>query len=226
MHYRNPAVLDVGPPLLPTFVIPDARIGEALVAQVQSIDSFAAVAAWDKSANEFVSYAKSFLSSVPSIEHQINVVEQHGNQIHTKRGFFERVFSTAPMAAEIRSMRQQLRTAVPSLSSLVAELEALIDQTPDTPAEKKVLLAELRAQKKALTQEKRELNLAMREVRTNARRASARAYNGVFVSARTERLGIRLQKEAELKPHEDEKAAIERRLLSLERLILWVERIN
>ncbi len=218
--------MNVALPPLPAFSPPDARIGEALIAHVQSINSFAAVAAWDRDANAYVSHVKSFLAAVPSIEHQISLVEQHANHHHAQRGFFERTFSSHPVAPQIRAMRQQLQAAVATLPAIVEQLEALIDQTPDTPQEKKVLLTDLKALKKELAQEKKALNLAMREVRTNARRASARAYNGIFISARVQRMGIRLDREAALKPHEDEKSAIERRIMSVERMILWVERIN
>ncbi|MBX3231998.1 MAG: hypothetical protein KIT84_20220 [Labilithrix sp.] len=220
--------MNVALPPLPVFSIPDARIGEGLIAHVQSVNSFAAVAAWDRDANAFASYVKGFLAAVPNIEYQIGVVEQHARHAHASRGFFEKTFGSPPMTAEIQAMRQQLRVAVVALTGIVEQLESLIDQTPDNPEEKKALLADLKALKKELSQEKKELSLAMREVRANARRAGANV-GGFFSTPRSrryERMQIRFNKEAALQPHEDEKAAIERRIMSVERLILWVERIN
>ncbi|MBX3231451.1 MAG: hypothetical protein KIT84_10935 [Labilithrix sp.] len=220
--------MNVALPPLPVFSIPDARVGEGLIAHVQNVNSFAAVAAWDRDANAFASHVKSFLSAVPAIEHQIAVVEQHAKHVHAHRGFFEKTFSSPPMTAEIQEMRRRLRSAVGVLTGIVEQLESLIDQTPDTPEEKKALLADLKALKKELAQQKKELSVAMREVRSNARRAGANV-GGFFSTPRSrryERMQIRLNKEAALKPHEDEKAALDRRILSVERLILWVDRIS
>lgn len=220
--------MNVALPPLPVFSIPDPRIGEGLIAHVQGVDSFTAVAAWDRDANAFTNYVRAFLASVPAIEHQLGVVEQHAKHVHASRGFLEKAFSSPPMTAEIQGMRHHVRSAVAVLTGIVEQLEALSDQTPDTPEEKKALLADLKALKKELAQEKKELSLAMREVRNGARRAGAQV-GGFFSTPRSrryERVQIRLNKEAALKPHEDEKTAIERRILSLDRLILWVERIR
>lgn len=210
---------------LPVFHVPDVRFGEGLVAHAQGINSFAAVAAWDRDATAFASHVRAFLVHVPHIEAHISAVEQQAMRVHAGRGFFERLFSSPPMRAEIQAARQRLRGAASTLGSLVEQLEALVDQTPNTPEEKKAMLAELKMLKKELVQEKKQLNLAMREVRASARRANAHAV-GAISSARYRRMQIRLDKEAALKPHEDEATAVERRILSVDRLILWIERIN
>lgn len=220
--------MNVALPPLPTFAIPDARIGESLIAHVQNVSSFAAVAAWDRDANAFTSYVRGFLAAIPGIEYQISVVEQHAAHAHANRGILEKAFSSPPMATEIQVMRQQLRWAAGILSAQVEQLESLIDQTPDNPEQKKALLGDLKAFKKELVQEKKELALAMRQARTYARRQNVNV--GGFWSTPSsrshERLQIRLRKEAALQPHEDQKAAIERQILSIERMIQWVERIN
>jgi hypothetical protein len=72
-------------PPLPAFSVPDVRIGQSLIAHIQTVNSFAGVAAWDRDANAYASYVKAFLAAVPNIEHQIGVVEHHATQAHASR---------------------------------------------------------------------------------------------------------------------------------------------
>lgn len=94
------------------------------------------------------------------------------------------------------------------------------------------MLKELRLAKKELTIEKRELNENLRQIRAEARVQGAKVGTGVGLflstptSRRLTRMQIRLDKEAAVAPHEDAKAALERRLVSIDRMIHWVERFK
>lgn len=109
-------------------------------------------------------------------------------------------------------------------------LEA-VDFTPNSKEEQAVLLKELRIRKKELQIQKREVAASMKAIRTEARQHSARAGTilGITYSAKvasSQRRSIRYTKEATLRPQEDEKAAVERQLLQVDRGIVGVERFS
>ena len=99
------------------------------------------------------------------------------------------------------------------------ELEAPIDKTPNSPEEQKEMARELKLVKKDLTLKKREANEAMRQIRADARQQSAQVGAGLSAmfstprSRRWSRMGIRLEKEAGVAPHESLRAQVERQLL-------------
>jgi hypothetical protein len=106
-------------------------------------------------------------------------------------------------------------------------LSDAIDFTPNSPEEKKALLAELRIHKKELEADKREVALNMSAIRADARQKNAdidgrASYDSK--SAARDRRQIHYEKEAALQPHEDAKAAIERQIIQVEKDILRVEK--
>lgn len=213
---------------LPVFTVPDAGSAHGLIQRAQTITSFNDVARWDKEASHLAENFRAFLAKVPEFEAQIRSGEAASKAAHSQKPFFQRLFSVPPLTVEIRRARQTLQVATTQLGPLADQLEALIDQTPDNPSEKKELLSELKGLKKELNLEKKELAAAMRQVRANARRANANV-GGFFStpkSRRYERISIRLDKEAALRPHEGAKETIERQILEIDRMILWIERIK
>jgi hypothetical protein len=62
----------------------------------------------------------------------------------------------------------------------------------------------------------------MAGIRTDARQSAASASSALFATKWTRR-AARWQKEAALRPHEGQKAALERQLIQLERLEHWLE---
>jgi hypothetical protein len=110
---------------------------------------------------------------------------------------------------------------------LADQLQQYIDLTPESKSERKELLAELRAEKKQLQLEKRELNASMRAIRTDARqRSSGTPYSltGLMGMTALQRQRIRFQKEQDLAPLEDQKAWFDSQIDQLDRRILWAQR--
>ncbi len=110
---------------------------------------------------------------------------------------------------------------------LADQLQQYIDLTPESKSERKELLAELRAEKKQLQLEKRELNASMRAIRTDARqRSSGTPYSltGLMGMTALQRQRIRFQKEQDLAPLEDHKAWFDSQIDQLDRRILWAQR--
>lgn len=109
-----------------------------------------------------------------------------------------------------------------------------VDMTPNTKKEQSAVLRELRADKKELQLRKREVKSAATEIRREARVASANAGRppswmfGTYSPgvAAIERRAIRKQREAELMPHENAAAALDRQIMAIDRRINWVARFG
>ncbi len=101
---------------------------------------------------------------------------------------------------------------------MASDMQEVMDFSPTSSEEQKVLLKELRQPKKELQVEKREVAARMKAIRTEARQQSVHA-GKVFLGSYDSKLGenqrrqIRYSKESALRPQEDAKAAFERQLL-------------
>lgn len=213
---------------IPQIHVPSTSRAEHLISCVRDITTFAEVAAWDREARQLAGQFRAFIARVPHLEEQVSRVEAAARAAHAQKPFLRRLFSTPPLTAEISRTRGMLRSSTRRLDRLADQLETLIDETPDNPAEKKQLLAELRGLKKELNLEKKELAAEMRQVRAQARRANANV-GGIFStpkSRRYDRISIRLKKEEALRPHEGRRVAIDREILEIDRMIMWIERIK
>ncbi len=141
--------------------------------------------------------------------------------------FFSRLFASTKPEQEISQEIEQVQKTIANLMEMSDQLSDAIDFTPNSPEEKKALLAELRIHKKELGADKREVALNMNAIRADARQKNAdidgrASYN--LKSAAQDRRQIHYEKEAALQPHEDAKAAIERQIIQVEKDILRVEK--
>ncbi|WP_146131602.1 hypothetical protein [Merismopedia glauca] len=117
------------------------------------------------------------------------------------------------------------------IENMAEKLQEAIDFTPNSSSEQKLLLKELRQLKKEMQLEKREVAASAKEIREKARLKSIYAGRvlGVIYNSKIaarERRAIRYAREAEVAPHEDIKAAIERKILQIDKDILWAERFT
>jgi len=107
---------------------------------------------------------------------------------------------------------------------LASQLEAAIDFTPDTPNDLKELLKECRQRKKELQAERKAVGAEITAIRVGARQRTATVTPGEH--AKEERRQITVAKELALRPHENQKADLERQIVALDRTIAWLERFK
>jgi len=149
------------------------------------------------------------------------------NQLASQRPWWKRVLQTP----EQKSAKFHLKQASIELAqekSALNQLQTLIEVTPSTESERKHLIAELRFQKKELQAVKKESELAMREVRTKARRDSisagtTQAVLGIKGYAAAQRRSIASTREDKLEPHANQKRNIEIKILAIDRQIAHYE---
>lgn len=197
------------------------------LAAVNGLSSFSEVAAWDQQAEKLIVDISESLDvaacDLKLLDRGLVTAEQE-----RRGGSLLMRFFRSKEERRIAATMEALVLWITRLKSLARNLSEKIDFTPNNPEEQKQLVRDLKLRKKDLAIEKREIAATMREIKAGARAEAASAVGFLGGSQRTkeERRQIYLQAEAEQRPHESEKARIEREILQLDRLILWAERFR
>ncbi|HEY5913509.1 MAG TPA: DUF4339 domain-containing protein [Verrucomicrobiae bacterium] len=204
---------------------------EKLMREFAQLSSYAEVDRWDAKAKEEI---KKIVAGLRGLDHAIakgSTALAQARREFEERSFLKRAFGSHYREEAIAAQLSSLRQRKTRLLQMAAQLQEAVDFTPNTSAEKELLVKELRHRKKELQAERREATAAMASIRQQARVQSVHAgknWIGLYDSelAAGQRRGIRYAKEAALRPHEDTKAAIDRQLIKIEKDLLWVERFE
>ncbi|MEG4145138.1 hypothetical protein QUA24_04225 [Microcoleus sp. Pol12B5] len=189
--------------------------GESLIREIsfdylmnkfRNLSTFSEVAEWDKEAEVVIA------EIVNQIKLLDTVVLQYSNVNTATKTKFKQKY-------------QEI------LENMALKLQESIDFTPNNSDEQKALLKELYFTKKELQLQKKEVASTMKNVNERARSKSVRAggnFLGIYNSkiAASERRNIRYQRDAQLRPNEAKKAAIDRQILQIEKDILSVKRFT
>lgn len=203
---------------------------DALIAEVTGLNSFEEVQGWDNKAKAALD---KITADLDAVEKEIASVQQELTRLQAVHDAKPAYLKLMGKGGEYKSAEKQLaqfQTGQAQLEELADMLQGTIDMTPNSPDEQKLLIKGLRLQKKELQAQKKEVAAEMRAIRVESRQKSAQVTNYGFRSlsglATAERRRLRLQREIGLAPQEDRKAAIEKQILKLERLILWAEKLK
>jgi len=181
---------------------------------------------WDKTAQESIGLLQSFQNEINGyLKEQVSAYEEL-KQERNQTSFFKKVFSSRSIENEIKENIQKAEIEIRSYVTLIDELYEMMDKTPVSKSEQKEIADGLRQIKKDLTLQKREINEDLRQTRANARQKTTQwtgVNSGVLGSiARHQRITARLEKERSLIPLEDQKALIEKELITIEKDLNWV----
>ncbi len=196
-------------------------------AYFEHLRTFQQVQHWDTAA---AALASELEAAIASLRQQATQHVAHADQLRDERArlpFFKRLFASRAPERQFRGYASSLLQSAHQLGMLMNDLLERIDYTPNDETEQKLLLKELRAERKDLQLEKRELAAEKRAINRAAREASANAGHGIFFYdskvAASERRAIRRQRAADLAPVENHAAYIEQQMRDLDRRLVWVE---
>ena len=203
-----------------------------LTADFKTLSTFSGIATWDSQAqSEIETITRVIQNLTVEISTQTRALDAI-KQEKSEKSFVGRLFSGNKAQTEVEKLMGTYEHYKTVLEKMVNQLQESIDFTPNSPDEQKILIKELKQRKKELQMEKKEVAAAMKAVRTDARQQSAKAgmaLGGLFYNSKaaaSQRRGIRYQKEAILRPHEDAKTAIDRQIVQVDRDILWAEKFR
>ncbi|MDP2275484.1 MAG: hypothetical protein Q8K32_32350 [Archangium sp.] len=145
---------------------------------------------------------------------------------------FSRLFASKAQLANLEAATTKATRVLEVLAQHQDALAEMIEFTPNTVAEQKALLKQMRLEKKELQADKKERAADMKAIRQGHREAAADAgqfLGGIIYDrklAASTRRALRTSREAQLGPHEGAQAATDRQIRTVERRILWLERFG
>lgn len=190
-----------------------------LINEINSISSFEMVRQWDNSASDVSGQIKYEIEQLEERLSQVVIPEP----VQEKRGFFSRFTKEKPKGPP---ESDNIRNVISQLQFICKTLDEWIDRTPDTIDEAKSMIADYKLFKKELTLEKREATTNLRDAREQSRNNMASMTTLRGGMGRFARDVERLRKESELSKHQSLRDQIESQLISVEKRIIWLEKIS
>lgn len=193
---------------------------QTVLHEIKSIETFADIDRWDAKAEKYVQgielLSKNISAALEECESRLTL----GVEASDER-------------SNLIAISKKLATTIERLDKTQESLELAIDFTPNTPQEAKELIKDLKLMKKELALEKKEIALDMKAISVEARQRGAKIGTSAFTQTkftrqldRSSRIRLRLQKEAALSPHENQKMLLERQMLDIDKNILWIEKLR
>ena len=193
-----------------------------LATAIKNLHSFDEIAEWNKKAMAEVEVMHSILRAIEGKQPTaIRGLSQEQKE-HEAKSFLTKLFDGRKEQKRWLAEQSRLAREKAHIESLIDQFEAVIDFTPDTLDELKVLIEECKKQKTELLAEKKAVNAQMSSIRVDARQQTANTNYGNY--GKGDRRRIRLNKESALRPQESQKTAIERQVTELDQIITWLER--
>ncbi len=195
-----------------------------LAAEIKNLRSLDEIAEWDRKATGEVEVIRSVLKTI-EVKQQ-NVIQNlaQEKQTHEAKSFLPKLFDGRKEQKRLLAEQLRLAKEKAQIENLIDQFENAIDFTPDSLDDLKELLKECKQQKKELQTEKKAVSAEMASIRVDARQRATNTISGKY--GKWDRRHIQLEKESALRPHESEKAAIERQIIKLDQIIVWLERFK
>jgi uncharacterized protein with PIN domain len=193
-----------------------------LATAIKNMRSFDEIAPWNKQATAEIKIMHSILKAIEEKQQKVTRFLSQEQAEHQARAFLPKLFGGRKEQKRWLAEQSRLAREKAHIESLIDQFEALIDFTPDTLDELKVLIEECKKQKTELLAEKKAVNAQMSSIRVDARQQTANTNYGNY--GKGDRRRIRLNKESALRPQESQKTAIERQVTELDQIITWLER--
>ena len=200
-----------------------------LLKQIAEITSFDAVAKWDNEAKGVLELLKKAFEEANGIE-EILKKDLTSLEIKYKNlPFYKKFFYNKKMEKAILVKIEEIRNTKDTHTRCINFLEEWIEKTPDDKNQADLMLKELKLMKKELTTAKKEISAQIKDINNKARMENAQVSTEYFSSAKSKQLQkiqIRMNKENSLLSQQDQKAAMDKQIIDIEKLINWVERIK
>jgi len=197
-----------------------------LVQRYSTLQAFQDAREWDNDAGALIHILKEFKNEwVLFRQEQADELDRL-KQEHDKKSFFSKALSSRSDEREIENLLKQVDAEISGFDPIIDKLSEMMDNTPADKSEQKEMADMIREFKSEFTLLKREVNENLRQTRATARAKTADwtgVRGGVLGSvARYQRTSIRMEKERALVPMENQKAFIEKKLISLDRQLKWI----
>jgi chromosome segregation ATPase len=195
-----------------------------LATAIKNLRNFDEIAEWDKKAMAEVEALHSILKAIEEKRHKAIQGISQEQQEHKAKSFLTKLFDRRKEQKRWIAEQSRLDREKVQIEKVIGQFESAIDFMPDSLAKLKELLEECKQQKEELLTEKKAVNAQMASIREDAKQQTANTNYGKY--GKGDRRRIRLNKDAALRPQDDQKTAIERQITELDQTIVWLERFS
>jgi chromosome segregation ATPase len=214
-------MIDIHVPASLEYNTANARV---LATAIKNLHSFDEIADWNKKAMAEVEAMHPILGVIEGKQPNVIQALSQEQQEHEAKPFLAKLLDGRKEQKRWLAEQSRLAREKAQIENLIDQFESAIDFTPDTPDDLIELIKECKQQKEELLSEKKAVNAQMSSIRIEARQQTANTNYGKY--GKGDRRRIRLNKESALRPQESQKAAIERQIVKLDQVIIWLERIK
>jgi uncharacterized protein with PIN domain len=195
-----------------------------LAAAIKNLRNFDEIAEWDKKALAEVEALHSILKAIEGKQQTAIQGISQAQQEHNAKSFLTKLFDRRKEQKRWLAEQSRLAREKAQIESVIVQFESAIDFMPDSPDGLKELLEQCKQQKKELLTEKEAVNTQMASIREDAKQQTANTNYGKY--GKGDRRRIRLNKDAALRPQDNQKTAIEGQITELDQTIIWLERFS
>lgn len=195
-----------------------------LVTAIKNLRNFDEIAEWDKKAMAEVEALHSVLKAIEGKQQTAIQGISQEKQEHKAKSFPTKLFDGRKEQKRWLAEQSRLDREKAQIENVINQFRSAIDFMPDSLDELKEILEQCKQQKKELLTEKEAVNAQMASVRVEAKQQTANTNYGKY--GKGDRRRIRLNKDAALRPQDNQKTAIERQITELDQIIVWLERFS
>ena len=195
-----------------------------LATAITNLRSFDEIAEWDKKAIVEVEALHSILKAIEGKQQTAIQAISLELQEHKAKSFLTKLFDRRKEQKRWLAEQSRLAREKAQIENVIDQFESVIDFMPVSLDELKKLLEQCKQQKKELLTEKEAVNAQMASVRVEAKQQTANTNYGKC--GKGDRRRIRLNKDAALRPQDNQKKDIERQVTELDQTIVWLERFT
>jgi len=195
-----------------------------LATAIKNLRNFDEITEWDKKAMAEVEALHSILKAIEGKQQKAIQVISQEQQEHEAKSFLTRLFDRRKEQKRWLAEQSRLAREKVQIENVIGQFESAIDFMPDSLDKLKELLEECKQQKEELLTEKKAVNAQMTSIREDAKQQTANTNYGKY--GKGDRRRIRLNKDAALRPQDDQKTTIERQVTELDQIIVWLERFT
>jgi chromosome segregation ATPase len=195
-----------------------------LATTIKNLRSFDEIAEWDKKAMAEVEALHSILKAIEGKQQKAIQVISQEQQEHKAKSFLTKLFDRRKEQKRGFTEQSRLAREKAQIENVIDQFESAIDFMPDSLDRLKELLEQCKQQKKELLTEKEAINVQLASIREDAKQQTANTNYGKY--GKGDRRRIRLNKDAALRPQDDQKTAIESQITELDQIIIWLERFT
>jgi chromosome segregation ATPase len=195
-----------------------------LATAIKNLRSFDEIAEWDKKARAEVEALHSILKAIEGKQQTAIQGISQEQQEHKAKSFLTKLFDGRKEQKRGLAEQSRLAREKAQIENVIGQFESAIDFMPDSLDKLNELLEECKQQKKELLAEKKAVNAQMSSARIEAKQQTANTNYGKY--GKGDRRRIRLNKDAALRPQDNQKTAIKRQITELNQIIVWLERFT